>query len=206
MQPVNNQIQGYGASYRQLDNAYNGNGISGRQASLGGAGHHKQGRGLPQVSGQAGGTGNFITPAEQRLDKLKEQFDEKTLKRMGVVECATCASRSYQDGSNDPGVSFKSPQHISPEMSGSVVMGHEMEHVTREQSEAEMNDREVISQSVQLFTAVCPECGKSYVSGGVTKTTTGAKNTGNNENMNPTQAYGKASQRNTEGNLMDITL
>ena len=120
-------------------------------------------------------SGNKIVPATDREDVLREQFDEKVLKKMGIVPCETCAARKYQDGSNDPGVSFKSPQHISPEQSGSVVMSHEMEHVTREQADAESEDREVISQSVQLFTGVCPECGKSYVSGGVTKTTTAAK-------------------------------
>lgn len=52
------------------------------------------------------------------------------------------------------------------------VRGHEMEHVTREQAKAVQEDREVISQSVTMHTAICPECGKTYVSGGTTRTVT----------------------------------
>ncbi len=103
------------------------------------------------------------------------KFDEKLLKRLEVLECSTCESRVYQDGSNDPGVSFKTPTHISPEMSGPMVAAHENEHVVREGAKAESEGREVISQSVRLFNGICPECGKSYVSGGVTETTTAKK-------------------------------
>ena len=90
----------------------------------------------------------------------------------GVEECETCKSRKYQDGSNDPGVSFKTPTHVSRAQSGAAVRAHEGEHVNREQAKAEREDREVVSQSVQIHTSVCPECGKSYVSDGTTRTTT----------------------------------
>ncbi len=90
-------------------------------------------------------------------------------------ECQTCKRRKYQDGSDDPGVSFKTPAHISPEQAASAVRGHEMEHVTREQAKAVREDRMVVSQSVTIHTAICPECGKAYVSGGTTRTTTAAK-------------------------------
>lgn len=152
------------------------------------------GQGLPQ-----GGVGNresFIIPEGQRMDKLRGVFDEKTLNEIGAIECQTCSERRYQDGSNDPGVSFKSPQHISPEMSGPMVMAHEMEHVVREQAKAESEDREVISQNVQIYTAICPECGKSYVSGGLTTTVTGGKN----------EPYSPVNESNSEGNLLDVTL
>lgn len=86
--------------------------------------------------------------------------------------CQTCKNRKYQDGSNDPGVSFKTPTHVSPEQSGAAVRSHENEHVNREQAKADAEGREVVSQNVQIHTAVCPECGKSYVSGGTTTTTT----------------------------------
>ena len=86
------------------------------------------------------------------------------------VECQTCKNRKYQDQSNDPGVSFKSPGNISPEESASKVMSHEQEHVTNEQANAKREGKEVVSQSVSLETSVCPECKKVYVSGGVTKT------------------------------------
>ncbi|MGO5029758.1 hypothetical protein [Candidatus Agathobaculum pullicola] len=90
-------------------------------------------------------------------------------------ECQTCKERKYQDGSNDPGVSFKTPTNIAPEAAASAVRGHEQEHVSREQSKAQQEGREVVSQSVTIHTAICPECGKVYVSGGTTRTTTRAE-------------------------------
>ena len=90
----------------------------------------------------------------------------------GEEECSTCEARKYKDGSNDPGVSYKTPTHIAPEQAASAVMGHEMEHVVREQAKAVKEDRKVISQSVSVHTAICPECGKVYVSGGTTRTAT----------------------------------
>lgn len=94
------------------------------------------------------------------------------LKRAGKIECQTCKERKYVDGSNDPGVSFKTPTKINPAASGAKVLGHEMEHYTRESAKAAMNDREVVSNSIRLTGSVCPECGKSYISGGETTTVT----------------------------------
>ncbi len=116
-----------------------------------------------------------VPSPSEKLDYLKGVLGEKELYRLGVIECDTCESRRYQDGSDDPGVSFKSPGKISPGSSASVVKSHEMEHVFREQAKAERDDRRVISQSVQLSVATCPECGRSYVSGGKTTTTTVGK-------------------------------
>jgi len=90
----------------------------------------------------------------------------------GEKECQTCKERKYQDGSDDPGVSYQTPTHISPEQAASAVRGHEMEHVVREQASAEREGRRVVSQSVTMHTAICPECGRVYVSGGTTRTTT----------------------------------
>ena len=91
-------------------------------------------------------------------------------------ECQTCKERKYQDGSDDPGVSFKTPTNIAPEQAASAVRGHENEHVVREQAKARQEDRKVVSQSVTYHTAICPECGKVYVSGGTTRTVTRADN------------------------------
>lgn len=88
------------------------------------------------------------------------------------VECQTCKARKYVDGSNDPGVSFKTPGHIDPGSAASVVMGHEQEHVRNNQASAAAQDREIVSQTVSLHTAICPECGRVYVSGGTTRTVT----------------------------------
>ena len=92
------------------------------------------------------------------------------------TECQTCARRKYQDGSDDPGVSFKTPTKISPEEAPAKVMGHEREHVVRERAEAAREGREVVSQSVSIHTDICPECGRVYVSGGVTRTVTAEDN------------------------------
>ena len=57
----------------------------------------------------------------------------------------------------------------------SAVRGHEQEHVVREQAKAKREDRRVVSQSVTLHTDICPECGKTYISGGTTRTVTAAQ-------------------------------
>ncbi len=89
-------------------------------------------------------------------------------------ECQTCKERKYQDGSDDPGVSFKTPTNVAPEQAASAVRGHENEHVVREQAKARQEGRKVVSQSVTYHTGICPECGKAYVSGGTTRTITKA--------------------------------
>ena len=90
-----------------------------------------------------------------------------SVKKVGE-RCQTCAERKYQDGSDDPSVSFQTPTRIDPDTAAATVRGHEMEHVFHEQSKAEREDRKVVSQSVTLHTDICPECGKVYVSGGTT--------------------------------------
>ena len=89
-------------------------------------------------------------------------------------ECQTCKERKYQDGSDDAGVSYKTPTRIAPEQAATAVRGHEMEHVVRERAAAVREDRQGVSQSVTIHTAICPECGTVYVSGGTTRTTTAA--------------------------------
>jgi len=95
--------------------------------------------------------------------------------------CQTCQNRTYVDGSNDGGVSFQTPTHIPPSAAAAAVSAHENEHVSREQDKAEQDGREVVNQNVRLHTSVCPECGVTYVSGGVTETTTAAKSQDNQD-------------------------
>jgi len=85
-------------------------------------------------------------------------------------ECKTCASRKYVDDSNDPSVSFQTPTGVSANMSTAAVASHENEHVSNERAKAYRDDREIINQTVTLKYAVCPECGKTYASGGNTRT------------------------------------
>lgn len=99
------------------------------------------------------------------------QSELRGLKRSGAVECATCASRKYQDGSNEGNVSFKAAAHIDPKASAGKVMAHEQEHVRNAYSKAQKKDGAVKSATVTLQYATCPECGRSYVAGGVTNTT-----------------------------------
>ena len=87
----------------------------------------------------------------------------------GATECQTCENRKYQDGSNEM-VSFKSAQHISPMASASRVRSHEQEHVSNAFTKAEQDNGKVLQASVTLKTAVCPECGRTYVAGGQTTT------------------------------------
>ncbi len=87
-------------------------------------------------------------------------------------ECQTCKHRTYQDGSNDAGVSFKTPTHIAPGASAAMVSSHEQEHVMRERANAKASGGEVLMQTVILHGAVCPECGRPYIAGGTTRTVT----------------------------------
>ena len=120
--------------------------------------------GLGQEKAGQSASGLGQTEAEQSAAGVQGVSGEK--------ECQTCKERKYQDGSDDPGVSYQTPTHISPEQAASAVRGHEMEHVVREQASAEREGRRVVSQSVTMHTAICPECGRVYVSGGTTRTTT----------------------------------
>ena len=103
------------------------------------------------------------------LSNISQKHDEDS---PTVEKCQTCENRKYQDGSNDPSVSFKTPTAISPDRAAAAVRNHEMEHVFNEQAKALKEDREVVSQSVTYSTNICPECHRVYVSGGETRTVT----------------------------------
>lgn len=113
----------------------------------------------------------YLSPEELDAEVEKSKSAQEVMEES---ECQTCKERKYQDGSNDPGVSFKTPTNVAPEQAASAVRGHELEHVAREQAKAQRENREVVSQSVTYHTAICPECGKVYVSGGTTRTSTQA--------------------------------
>lgn len=90
-------------------------------------------------------------------------------RKSSPAECETCKNRKYQDGSDEM-VSFKSAAHISPQASASRVRSHEQEHVSNAYSKAAKKGGKVIAANVSLKTAICPECGTSYVAGGTTAT------------------------------------
>lgn len=108
------------------------------------------------------GEANGVTP-------INNAFSEDSGKVNASGECETCSNRKYQDGSNE-NVSFKSATHISPEAAASAVRAHEGEHVSNAYTKAAQNNGKVINASVSIHTSVCPECGRTYVSGGLTNT------------------------------------
>lgn len=114
--------------------------------------------------------------SEQNKSQSNNEQIPQAIKRTSRIECQTCKNRKYQDGSNDPGVSFKSAAHIDPGNSSVVVMSHEQEHVRNESAKAVREKKEIVSQTVSLETSVCPECGRVYTSGGTTRTVTKSKN------------------------------
>lgn len=93
--------------------------------------------------------------------------------RNGQAQCQTCAQRAYQDQSNDGGVSFQAARHISASTAGVVVTSHEHEHVAACAADSSTESGGVVkSSTVGLEYGKCPECGRTYIKGGVTKTTT----------------------------------
>jgi hypothetical protein len=96
--------------------------------------------------------------------------EKKTGRRSSPQDCETCKRRKYQDGSDEGNVSFKTASHISPESAGSAVRAHENEHVNNAYNKAEQQNGQVLSATVSIHTSVCPECGRSYISGGTTNT------------------------------------
>lgn len=86
-------------------------------------------------------------------------------------ECQTCKNRKYVDGSDEANVSFKAAAHVDPSAAGAAVRNHEGQHVSNAYKKAAEGDGQVVRASVSIHMAVCPECGRSYVSGGTTRTT-----------------------------------
>lgn len=134
--------------------------------------------------------GKYSGDIEHVHNKISEENDKK--RRFDSFECQTCKDRRYQDGSDDMGVSFQTPTKIDPKAAAARVKSHEMEHVSRNQAKAEREGKEIVSQSVTLSTAICPECGRLYISGGLTRTVTkGAADNRFNVGMNgPAQNKG----------------
>lgn len=117
----------------------------------------------PPFSDTSGDTPTDEVTAEESLGQ-PEKVEESE-------ECETCKNRTYVDGSNENDVSFKSPGHIAPEASAAVVSAHEYQHVANAVQEGNKPNAELVSATVSLKTAICPECGKTYVAGGETRTT-----------------------------------
>ncbi len=100
--------------------------------------------------------------------------ESKEKERYGIKdpgeECETCKNRKYQDGSDEHNVSFKTAAHVSPNAAGPAVRAHENQHVSNAYKKAAQDNGKVLNASVSIHTSICPECGRSYVSGGTTRT------------------------------------
>lgn len=104
------------------------------------------------------------------LFALSQQTFYSPVQTPASYECQTCKNRKYKDGSNDPGVSFKTPTHLSPENAVNAIRSHEGEHVSHARAQALREDQKILSQSVTYHMDTCPECGRTYMSGGTTRT------------------------------------
>lgn len=133
-------------------------GVSG-QAAQGVNGYGQSVSGQNNNGTETGAVGNNSGDSE----KVKPGY------RSSPAECKTCRERKYKDGSDEM-VSYKTAAHISPSEAPMRVMAHEGEHVANAYKKAEQNNGKVLSVSVSIHTAVCPECGRVYVSGRETRT------------------------------------
>lgn len=128
---------------------------------------------LQKNSGSAAETQKAEPSRTGANDSVKNADPDKNKKpgrRSSPEDCETCKKRKYQDGSDESNVSFKSAAHISSQSAGAAVRAHENEHVTNAYNKAAKNNGKVLSATVSIHTAICPECGRSYVSGGTTNT------------------------------------
>ncbi len=135
------------------------------------------GAALDRLRGEAAASGASVRAYAEMAARTDPDGAGKTKSAREVMEdaqCETCKERRYQDGSDDPGVSFKTAAHIDPDLAAARVRGHEQEHVSREQADAAQKGRRVVDQSVTYHNNICPECGRVYISGGTTRTTTAA--------------------------------
>ena len=161
-----------------------GIGISGSETSFGGASYgmsvyRRNSLNKPGEQAPANGSNN-INGAENPYEKGNSPYsdslsgklspEEDLKRRFDSFECQTCSRRRYQDGSNDSGVSFQTPTKVAPKAAAMAVRSHEQEHVSRNQSKAKQEGKKIVSQTVTIHTAICPECGSIYVSGGTTRT------------------------------------
>ena len=130
-----------------------------------------QGTATPAILPNAAGPDNG--PSATTLGAVAENAYLEAMEPQGT--CYTCENRKYVDQSNDSSVSFQTPTNISPNMAAAAVASHENEHVRNEQARADRDGREIVSQTVTLTYDTCPECGRHYVSGGTTRTTSISK-------------------------------
>jgi len=123
--------------------------------------------GIGGVSGSYGTYGVFgFSPLSR---DVQSNIDDPVKGATKRGECEACKNRKYVDGS-DENVSYKAPTKIDSKSAAGKVMAHEQEHVANAYSKASEKGGKVIQASVSMKMAICPECGRSYVAGGLTTT------------------------------------
>lgn len=142
------------------------------KVSIGGInGYRAYGASMTGMQGYGEDTNPMARLGPKRTDGkgVGPEHQIKPGRRSSPAECKTCKNRKYKDGSDEM-VSFKAPGHIDPNNAASVVLSHEHEHVSNAYLEAHVKHGRVQMATVKLKTAICPECGRSYISGGETNT------------------------------------
>jgi hypothetical protein len=125
-----------------------------------------------EISQQAREMSAMTRDGQAKGPSSASAFASQKAGKSGAIECQTCKNREYRDVSNDSTVSFQAATRVNPAAAESMVRAHEQEHVSHEQIRAKESGGEVVSQNVSIHYQTCPECGKSYVAGGTTTTTT----------------------------------
>ena len=121
-------------------------------------------QGMPGTSGETEGSRAVV------IKNPGESTEKQAGRKSSPAECETCKNRKYQDGSDEGDVSFKAAAHIDPKSAAARVRSHEQEHVNNAYQKAAEKNGKVVSCNVSIHTAICPECGRTYVSGGTTAT------------------------------------
>ena len=94
----------------------------------------------------------------------------KETKETQKAECQTCKERKYMDQSNEGDVSFPAHTLTARGQAPALVMDHAGFLGLNGVAEAQKQNKRLVSVSVSLKTGVCPECGKTYIAGGTTRT------------------------------------
>jgi hypothetical protein len=121
-------------------------------------------------NGNSAAADNFAERALQII-KPPENAETVNLKKPDPpeIEKHESTEHSYQDVSNDAGVSFSSPSKLTGPQSFIAVPAHEKEHVSRRVSEAVLNgDRILVSVSYKIRYDY--RTGEAYMAGGTTRT------------------------------------
>ena len=94
----------------------------------------------------------------------------KETKETQKAECQTCKERKYMDQSIVSDVSFPPPHLSAPGLAAQMFWTPAGVHVQTGCAHGKKQKTRLVSVSVSLKTGVCPECGKTYIAGGTTRT------------------------------------